>query len=293
MTKIKVITTVAAWPETLEVTRNLLKKHLAEDFELIAFVDTPEKKSAFNLWDAKLRERAFETAQTVCERAYLIPEKSHKNRREIFPDTKEKKAKNANTRAADTLQTAWNLEIHRSEKPVMILDNDMFPIADFSFYEKLNLHSIRGVVNTSKDPNSEKRIDWIWSGLLYINPSKMQSKDIWSFDCGEVDGIPVDVSGQSHHWLAKHRNTTEGLTVLKHLASCHWRISDSPIKISDSLSMFINSDDRNVDGNIFCELYDETFLHFRAGSNWRIEKPDVVINRNSKFLEALIDHAKN
>ena len=235
MKKIKVVTTVAAWPETLAVTRKLLEKHLLEDFELIAFVDTPEKKSAFNLWDEKLRDRAYKTSQSICERSYLIPEKTHKQRRELFPKTKEKKAKNANTRAADTLQTAWNFEICNSEYPVLILDNDMFPIADFSFYDKLAAHSIRGVVNTSKDPRSEKRIDWIWSGLMYIDPSKMLLKDIWSFDCGEVDGIPVDVSGQTHHWLAKNRNSLNGLTVLKHLSSLNWEINDLPIKISEEI----------------------------------------------------------
>jgi hypothetical protein len=183
------------------------------------------------------------------------------------------------------------LEILKSEQPVLILDNDMFPIADFSFYKKLESHSVRGVVNTSQDPRSDKRVDWIWSGLLYIDPPRMQSKEIWSFDCGKIEGIPVDVSGQTHHWLEKYRNTENGVSVLNHLSSNHWLLSESPIRFSEGIEKFLISDDRNENNKIFCELYDSSFLHFRAGSNWRLERPEIVIKRNSDFLDLLVEHA--
>ena len=32
--------------------------------------------------------------------------------------------------------------------------------------------------------------------------------------------------------------------------------------------MFLRDDKRNVNGKFYCEIYDDSILHFRAGSNW-------------------------
>ena len=34
---------------------------------------------------------------------------------------------------------------------------------------------------------------------------------------------------------------------------------------------FFNNDVRNENNKFFCEIYDDVFLHYRAGGNWRRE----------------------
>lgn len=285
---LKVITTVAAWPEALPVMKELLKRHLSESFEFIIFVDTPTKPGPYNLWDKELRSKAYKTAVDLGDRAYLVPEEIHKDRGILFPSTIEKSGKNANTRAADTLQYAWCQEIQNSKMPVFIIDNDMFPVRDFSVKEILADSVLAGVYSQSPSKDFSKIIPWIWAGLLFLDPLRMNHKELWSFDCGRVDGVPVDVSGQTYHWL--HSALQEGIEPkwINHLSSLQWTIDDLPISLPEEIINFMQQDDRNVDNKFYCELYQETFLHFRAGSNWNRESAEKVRERNDKFLKAVL-----
>lgn len=286
MSKVRIITTVAAWPEALEITRKSLNKHLKEDFELFAFIDTPSEPCAFNLWDPKLREKASHIASEWCDKVYVVPTEVHEDRRRQFPGTKEKIAHNANTRAADTLQYAWNTAIKDFEGKILLLDSDMFPVADFTVSEYLTQNDISAIQVTSWSRNHKHSVPWIWSGLLFLNPARMNNKEIWSFDCGKVNKVNVDVSGQTNVWMNHGQNLTT-INWMKHLPSLTWATDMLEIEISKALSDFLSEDDRNIDGKNFCEIYDQKFLHFRAGSNWRLEEPEVVITRNQKFREVM------
>ncbi len=285
--KIKVITTVAAWPEALPIMKKLLERHIAEQFQFIIFVDTPEKPGPYNLWDKNLRNKAVRVAQALADKVYLVPEEIHNRRTILFPNTLEKSGTNANTRAADTLQYAWCQEIENSKTPVFVIDNDMFPVKDFSVREILDGSVLAGVHSQSPSKDSKKIIPWIWAGLLFLNPKEMRHREIWSFDCGRVDGVPVDVSGQTYHWLQKAH--AEGIQPnwIKHLPSLQWSLSDLPISLPKIMTDFMQSDDRNKENKFFCELYAQTFLHFRAGSNWNRETAEKVNVRNNNFLKAV------
>jgi hypothetical protein len=288
MTPVKVLTTVAAWPEALVAMRELLNRHLHEDFEFIAIVDTPTKPGPYNLWDASLREKSVLVANRVCDSVLVVPERIHKNRKIQFPATSEPKGKNANTRAADTLQFAWNQVIKDSSVPVLILDNDMFPVRDFSIFETLGSSVLAGIYSTSPSKDLSILIPWIWSGLLFINPSKMARKEIWSFDCGKIENVPVDVSGQTFHWLKYAESVGVKPNWLSHHSSLKWKLSDTSVPIPDRIIEFMEDDDRNQNDKFYCEFYNDTFIHFRAGSNWKKEPAEIVKRRNQDFLSAMI-----
>lgn len=285
---IRIVTTVAAWPAAILAMRSKIKRHLKEEFELVVFIDTPSSPGPYNLWDSQLREKAIELVASVADRYYVVPEELHKHRGARFPGIKVKSANSANNRAADTLQYAWDEEISKSEYPVLLLDNDMFPIHDFSVMDILGVSSVAGILTQSQSPDLSVSIPWIWSGLLFLNVPRMKNKELWSFACGKVKGVPVDVAGHTHYWLESMM--LQGLSPkwLTHHASLNWTLRGSPISFGNEMEAFLQADDRNQGDALYCELYHNTFLHFRAGSNWKKESAEVVSKRNCEFLRALM-----
>ena len=47
-------------------------------------------------------------------------------------------------------------------------------------------------------------------------------------------------------------------------------------------------DIRNKDGKFFCEIYDNVFLHYRAGGNWMGEGMDIHNLLTNMLKEAII-----
>jgi hypothetical protein len=292
LSTIKIITTIASWPGALKLHRLSFSKYLKEPFELIAIIDTPKKPGPYNLWDPKLREFAIEFAKTYCDKVVEVPEEIHNNRKSIFPKTKEPSGSNANLRASDSLQIAFNSEILNSNSKVMIVDNDMFPIADLSWDALMKDKVCRSVIHTSTSKFSRKKIDYLWSGLMFIDGEKIPFKNDWSFDCGKVNNIKVDVSGQTHHWLnkLKKEKLDHLFEPISHLSSLKWGGTELNSFFTKSLSDFVFNDERNIDGMFYSELYDKKFIHFRAGSNWNKEPAEIVLSRIDKFTQSFMKH---
>jgi hypothetical protein len=290
--KIKVIMPVASWPEALELQRLALTKYLKEPFDLIGVIDTDETPGPYNLWDSSLRKKAINIAENTCERVVLVPEEFHKDRSKIFAKTKELSGNIANLRAAVTLQHAFNTEVLNDSNKILILDNDMFPITYFSWEEKMKMNFCRSVVYESRSKLRKKSISHLWGGLMFIDAVKIPFKQIWSFDCGKINGVKVDVSGNTYHWLnkVKEQGLESKFQTIKHLPSLQWNYSDLTNIFSGDIKKFIVEDERNIDNNYYTEFYDETFLHFRAGSNWKKEPARVVKSRIDKFSDCLRSH---
>jgi hypothetical protein len=116
--------------------------------------------------------------------------------------------------------------------------------------------------------------------------AKMKNKDV--LNCSECDGC--DVGGMMKEWLklqlgnklapstdeirwTNNNYNREGIYFIKHLWSCSWNETEIPYNLKDNkvLLEFFTNDPRNVNGKFFCEIYDNSFLHYRAGGNWRGE----------------------
>ena len=286
--EINVITTVSSWPEALELQRKSLHKFSENPFKFIAVIDTSETPNAWNLWDASLRKRAIEIANEYCDEVVVFPEELHANRRELFPKTKTKRARYSNERAADVLQFVFRHKILESQKSTMIIDSDMFPIANFNLVEQLQINKFRGVLQHRKGILN-KKVKYFWNGIIQLSPSELPELVNFSLDCGKVKGARVDTGGQSHYWIEKLEKVYDRnlLGEINHLSSLNWQIPDLNVTLSSELFDFIVNDDRNVEKQIFTEIYDDKFLHFRAGSNWREEDSNSVKKRHHIFLDAL------
>jgi hypothetical protein len=288
--KVNVITTVSAWPEALEVQRHLLDRYSKDAFNFISVIDTSSNPNPWNLWDPELRQKAINIAHEYCDEVIMMPEELHYDRQKLFPNTKVSKAKFSNERAADALQFVFNARIQNSFNPCFILDSDMFPIAPFSIIDSLVTTSIRGVLQ-NRNGRFNRQIEYYWNGILMFDPHRLKYLEDFSFDCGKVRGLKVDTGGQSYWWMKKMEDAGlhSELGFIKHFSSLNWSLNDFRGVIPSAIRRFLLGDDRNKFGKIYAEIYDETFLHFRAGSNWREEAIDVVQRRNREFIKSCLD----
>jgi len=289
--KVNIITTVSAWPEALKVQRLLLDRYSRHTFNFIGVIDTSPNPNPWNLWNSELRQKAENLAYEYCDEVIMMPEELHFDRKKIFPKTKVSKARYSNERAADTLQFIFNARIQNSITPCLILDSDMFPIAPFNLIDSLVSSPIRGVIQ-HRSGKFNRHIEYYWNGILMFDPQRLKYLEDFSFDCGKVRGINVDTGGQSHWWIEKMKEAGlySELGFINHFSSLNWSVNDFKGVIPNAVRQFLLEDDRNKSTKIYAELYDETFLHFRAGSNWREEAVDIVQKRNAKFIKSCLDN---
>ena len=77
---------------------------------------------------------------------------------------------------------------------------------------------------------------------------------------------------------------------IKHLQSCTWDDSEIPenFKSNAQLIHFLKADPRNQNGKFYCEIYDNRFLHYRAGSNWEKRNMNLHTELSLQLLQALL-----
>jgi hypothetical protein len=143
--------------------------------------------------------------------------------------------------------------------------------------------------------------NYFWNGLYYFDINKMDNLQLLNWN---LNGH--DVGGMMFYWLnnkTKNIPTAEkirwtnnnynqdGIYYIKHLWSCTWNETEIPenLKNNTKLIEFIKTDVRNQNGKFFCEIYDNKFLHYRAGGNW--ERRDMRLHEylSHKLKEILIE----
>jgi hypothetical protein len=303
MAKVDIYTTVSSWPEALVYQRKMLNIFCMEQFNFIALVDTSPNPNPWNLWDSNLRSRAIEIANEYCDEVIAFPEELHRSRQELFPKTQRRVARYSNERVADALQFIYKYFITPSGRPSLIIDSDMFPIKPFEVTTKMKDFVLRGVLQTRRFSDTfqwknihsyvdvralGRQVNYFWNGYLQLNASQMPFAKDFSFDCGTLNGLRVDTGGASHIWYSKMIEAKREFQIdlVASLSSLGHELSEFEASIPKRMQNYIMEDDRNVDGKVYCELYDGSFLHFRSGSNWREEPVATVLRRQSNFLKA-------
>ena len=162
----------------------------------------------------------------------------------------------------------------------LVIDSDMFLIREWSA-SKWREYDAAIVLQSRTDPIYH----YPWNGLYYFDMFRLQDKELIRWN--RIPGF-CDVGGQAASWLEKQMGNhpmpdtqkirwtnqvfyTDKIFFIKHLWSGTWDQSDTLDDMNPTLLAFLTNDPRNVEGKFFCELYDNAFLHYRAGGNWRQE----------------------
>ena len=261
----KIITSVVNNPTFIEIQHHTLKKYMPGDYEFIVFNDAKTFPDFTNGGDTTICRKIKEMCDKLQIKCILVPNQHHE--RMDCPVV----------RCAEAMNFMYDYMLKNKDE-YLIIDSDMFPI------DNINIDQYRqydcAIVLQHRD--YVKPFQYIWNGLFYFNMHKMNDTDLIRWDkC-----FNADVGGMTHEWLSKKcddlpsiyniRNTSpniynrNGIYFIKHLWSLTWNDKEMPTKLNNTeLATFIRNDPRNNFGNYFCEIYDETFIHYRAGGDWQ------------------------
>jgi hypothetical protein len=264
----KIITAVVNNPIFIEIQYYTLKKYFKGEYEFIVFNDAKDFPDFTNGNDITIKSQIQEVCRKLNIKCIHIPNTHHKNM-------------DMSSRHADTFNRyVLKYQINNPDK-YLLLDSDMFLIDyfDINKYSEYNC----AIVLQSRNNN---KINYFWPGLCYIDFTKIKNIDLLNWnptpDC--------DSGGMMQEWLKTQigsipmPNTdyirwsnktvqTENIYFIKHLWSCSWDINELPTNLRDNSKLidFFHNDVRNENCKFFCEIYDDVFLHYRAGGNWRKE----------------------
>jgi len=280
----KVITAVVNNPIFIEMQYYTLKKYMKCDYEFIVFNDAKAFSDYSNGGDTQLKSMIENKCSTLNIKCINIPNCHH------FIHT------DAAIRCADSMNFILSFQKKNPDK-YLLIDSDMFLFDDFDPCQYKDYDC--AIVLQSRNNYTTH---YFWNGIYYFDFNKMKNIDLLNWNCAPG----LDVGGMMQQWLTaqstsipdineiRHFNKVfhkDDIYYIKHLWSCSWDDSEMPdnLKINKNLVEFIHSDPRNQNNKFYCEVYDNKFLHYRAGGNWDQIGMNLHFSLSFKLRDALLN----
>jgi len=280
----KVITAVVNNPIFIQIQYYTLKKYMKCNYEFIVFNDAKPFSDYSNGGDITIKNTIEETCKKLGITYINIPNQKHITQTD------------AAIRCADSMNFILNFQLLNPDR-YLLIDSDMFLIDNFdlSAYEKYDC----AIVLQSRN---NFHINYFWNGIYYFDFNKIKNKQLLNWSCKPG----CDVGGMMEQWLKtqtknipnpdKIRHTNEvfhndDIYYIKHLYSCSWDESEIPENLKNNLRLinYIKTDPRNQNGKYYCEIYDNKFLHYRAGGNWEKRNMKLHVELSLKLRQTLLD----
>jgi hypothetical protein len=281
----KIITAVVNNPLFIEIQYYTLQKYFQGEYEFIVFNDAKQFPDFTNGNDITIKTEIQNTCNKLNITCINIPNEHHRQNTE------------ASIRTADSMNFILQYQIKNPDK-YLLLDSDMFLIDYFDIHKYSTF--VCAIVLQSRN---ESRINYLWNGIYYFDIKKMNNIELLNFNCYK----DCDTGGMTKEWLKKQmENTpipntddirwidkeyhTNDIYFIKHLWSGSWDINEFPKNLESNTKLieFLKNDIRNVNNKFFCEIYDNVFLHYRAGGNWKKEGLELHKLLSQKLKDTLL-----
>ena len=194
---------------------------------------------------------------------HRVPQRRHVYRRRYFPSTTRAWGAGPSLRTADTLNYGMQLIESHPQDYLAILDSDMVPIRPFDVVDVLSDSKICFLPQTRS--NGTQEYIYPWPGIFFANLKTISKTSHLNWDCANIGGVALDTGGGLQDWMADQSQVCRKITGLH---SNSWKWAEDTPDINDNLRNFLDIDSRLNNGFQFAELFDNKFLHLRAGSNW-------------------------
>jgi hypothetical protein len=278
----KIVTAVVNNVDFIIIQYHTLKKYFKGNYEFIVFNDAKSYPDSTNFDDISIKPKIESICNTLNIKCINIPNEHHKIK------------KGGSDRTADSMNFILKYQIENPDK-YLLIDSDMFLVNYFDI-DRYTKYDCAIVLQMRNDRKSY----YMWNGIYYFDIVKMKNINLLNWDCS----LGCDTGGMTQHWLKTQINInndnfqqvinstqSEHIYFMKHHSSGNWNENDIPdeLKTNTEFISFLKEDVRNKDGKFFCELYENVFLHYRAGSNWRREGPQLHNSLTKSIKNVLLN----
>lgn len=255
MGKILVVSVYYNQKEFLRYQIESFKKFFKDDFEFLMFDNSENGLS--------IKEEDYSSYEGF--KYYRVPQN-------IFIG----KPGGASSRAGLSLDYATGkvFSDFKDSNSILIVDSDVFPAKDFTF------NSIMGDCDFSGISQVRDHVNYYANQLVGIRKESIREWGNFSFDLGYVDGVYTDCGGKLYYFMKDNPHIKKrDLDIINSMVLEYGGtpdLWDRVSNISEELKDYFSKDSTIHGGKSFSEVFADTFLHFRAGSNW------IGFNENSK-----------
>lgn len=251
-------------------------------YEVIVFNDAKPFPDATNYGDSRMPQYIMEACSKLGIRCIPIENRHHQH------------IGSASHRHADTLRHIMCMFVSEKWGQILMLDSDMFPVCPLGPL----LETYKGAEVGAFVLQRRGTLRYLWPNLFFLNAGSVEAcrTDLLSWDVSPG----CDSGGASQTWLSiQEALGPNRIQWIHHLPSGQWGPTEmnTIASLCGPLRNFLENDVRNKEHRFWAELYDNTFLHYRAGSNWNGEGAGVHIEMSellaSSYRRHLCHHNKS
>jgi hypothetical protein len=232
-------------PDFIEIQDKTFKKFLKDDYTFVVFNDSPHEEVSHQIIETcnRLNLSCIRIPQSIHDEPYLerLPGEDYHH---------------PAVRCANVVQFSLDTLGFDHDGIVMIIDSDMFLVKEFCIEEFLEGFDIAAI------PQGRQHIEYIWNGLVIFNMQTLPDKKSINFNCGKVDGIGVDVGGQTYHYFKNHPEVMKKTIDNQHYPA-DFMLSETT---HEQVKFLFSHDCHN-----FEFILKNSFFHYRGGGNWNNE----------------------
>jgi hypothetical protein len=175
---------------------------------------------------------------------------------------------------------------------VMVNDSDLFLVKEYNPLDAIKDYemvgrSIKNIYRRNESiehPINTYNIDYFSNQFLIINYAKVKDICKISFVPSSINGISVDCGGKLYEYFKEIEGNYDSIADYCSGYSMNeiYNITD----LDDTIKSYLIRD-VEINGKSFSEVFDNSFIHFRAGSNWINHSNDVYLQRRNNLIRLL------
>lgn len=166
---------------------------------------------------------------------------------------------------------------------LMFIDSDLFPFTSIDVDPILKQYAYFGI------RQQRGHVYYYTNQMGMVDLNRTPGIEDIDFTDTTIDGQKCDCGGKLYHYFEAHPEIShEGCNQICSNIVDRNTINDYAVMENDSLRHFFERDIELFGGKSFAEVYHDSFVHLRAGTNW-IGHPTDIVRQRMHNIEAILD----